>query len=224
MKKALAALAVFCVCLLAVGVLSGQVQLPKIKIPKDIPGLDDILKGESPVTTGIRDAVTEVPFLDDYDPEYFMPLTMLPRTPEGVFILERTGDLEFEAESYCLKAGTYAPSGDRGGSGYLHAPQKGPLADIVLSVLRKSYLHPDIPQRDIQVLLWAIVARAKFSSMPRSYQLTAAKLLTPQEILRLNGGALGLVPQSLKDKAFEKLPPAARRALEAEAELRSKLS
>jgi hypothetical protein len=224
MKKFCSRLVVFCACLLAVGVLLGQIRLPKIKIPKDIPGLDDILKSEPPLTTGVQDAVTEVPFLDDYNPECFMPLTMLPRTAEGAFILKRTGDLEFEAESYCLKAGTYAPSGDRGGSGYLHAPQKGPLADVVRSVIRRSYLHPDIPQRDIQVLLWAIIARAKFSSMPRAYQLIAARLLTPQEILRLNGGALGLVPKRLKDQAFEKLPPAARRVLEAEAELRSLLT
>ena len=224
MKKFCSRLVVFCACLLAVGVLLGQIRLPKIKVPKDIPGLDDILRGEPPLTTGIRDAVTEVPFLDDYNPEYFMPMTMLPRTAEGAFVLDRAGDLEFEAQSYCLKAGTYGPDGNRGGAGYLHAPQKGPLADVIRSVIRRSYLHPDIPQRDIQVLLWAIIARAKFSNMPRAYQLTAAKLLTPQEILRLNGGALGLVPRSLKDKAFEKLPPAARRVLEAEAELRSLLT
>jgi len=224
MKKICIWLVLLVICLLAAGLLSGQIQLPKVKIPKDIPGLDDILKGEPPLTTGIRDAVTEVPFLDDYNPEYFMPLTMLPRTPEGVFILKRTGDMEYDAECYCLKAGTYVPSADRGGSGYLHAPQKGSLAEVVRSVIRKSYLHPDIPQRDIQVLLWAIVARAKFSSMPRAYQITAARLLTPEELYQLNGGALALVPQSMKDRAFGKLPPAARRVLEAEAELRSLLT
>ena len=224
MKKIGLGLVLLVICLLAAGILSGQIQLPKVKIPKDIPGLDDILKGEPPLTTGIRDAVTEVPFLDDYNPEYFMPLTMLPRTPEGVFILKHTGDLEYDAECYCLKAGTYVSSANRGGAGYLHAPQKGSLADVVRNVIRKSYLHPDIPQRDIQALLWAIVARAKFSSLPRGYQITAAKLLTPEELYKLNGGALGLVPQGMKDKAFGKLPPAARRVFEAEAELRSLLT
>lgn len=224
MKNMRSRLLVLCACLLTFGVLLGQVRLPKIKIPKDIPGLDDILKGEPPLTTSIEDAVTEVPFLDDYNPESFMPLTMLPRTPEGGFILERTGDLEFEAESYCLKAGTYGPSGDRGGSGYLHAPQKGPLADVIRNIIQRAYLHPDISQEDIQILLWAIVARAKFSDLSRENQITAAKILTPQEILRVNGGALGLIPDSLRDLAFEKLPPAARRVLEAEAELRSMLT
>jgi hypothetical protein len=206
------------------GALLAQFPKVKVKIPKKIPGLDKVLKSKPPITTSILDAVTEVPFLDDYNPRVFMAMDMLPRTQEGGFVLERPGDYAFEAQSYCLKAGTYIPGGGRGGEGYLFAPQKGPLVDVVRNILQRSYLHQEIPQRNIQVLLWAIIARTKISDMSREMQLTAAKLLTPKEILRVNGGALGLIPKSLTRKAFENLPAAARQILEAEAQLRRMLA
>lgn len=206
------------------GALLAQFPKVKVKIPKKIPGLNKILKSKPPITTSILDAVTEVPFLDDYNPRVFMPMSMFPRTQVGGFVLERPGDYSFESQSYCLKAGTYIPGGGRGGEGYLYAPQKGPLADIVRNILERSYLHPEIPQRSIQVLLWGIIARTKISDMSREMQLTAAKLLSPKEILRINGGALGLIPASLTRKAFENLPAAARQILEAEAQLRRMLA
>jgi len=204
-------------------VISGTVLLRCAGIPK-IPGLDEILKKESPVTTSIADAVTEVPFLDDYNPNVAMPMSMLPRTPEGGFILENPGNYSFEAQSYCLKAGSYAPGEGRGGKGYLFAPQKGPQADIVRNILQRSFAHPEIPQRDIQVLLWAIIARTKISDMPHEMQQTATKLLTAEELFRINGGALGLIPEALLDKAFAKLPSQVRQALKAEARLREMLT
>ncbi len=204
----------------------GQGQLKKLlkKIPSEVPSFADILKSEPSLTTNITDAVTEVPFLDDFNPEEALPMTDLPRTPEGGFILNLPGFFIFDCQSYCLKAGTYAPDEDRGGAGYLYAPLRGPRAEIVRHVLHASYAHPEIPQRDIQVLLWAIVARTKISRMPRAMQITAARLLTEEEILSLEGGALGLVPDSLMSQAFANLPPLVRQTLEAEARLRNMLT
>ena len=204
-------------------VISGTVLVQCAGIPK-IPGLDDILKKEPPVTTSLEDAVTEVPFLDDYNPTVAMPMSLLPRTPEGGFILEEPGNYIFEAQSYCLKAGSYAPGEGRGGEGYLYAPQKGPQADIVRNILERSFAHPEIPQRDIQVLLWAILARTKISDMSPEMQQTAAKLLTAEELFRVNGGALGLIPEELLDKVFAHLPAQVREVLEAEARLRRNLT
>jgi hypothetical protein len=200
-------------------VISGTVLVQCAGIPK-IPGLDDILKKEPPITTSISDAVTEIPFLDDFDPKVLSPLLLQPRDPDGTFQVA-TGLFEFTAMSYCLGAGKYAP---RGGAGYLYAPLKGPQADIVSNILQRSVVHPEIPQRDIQVLLWAIMARTKISDMSREMQQTAAKLLTAEELFRINGGALGLIPEELLDKAFAKLPPQVGQVLEAEARLRRKLT
>jgi hypothetical protein len=207
-------------------VLAQFPKLPKVPdlIPDKIPGLDKILQSEPPITTNIDDAVTEVPFLDDFDPEGAIPMSTLPRTKGGGFILKEAGNYIFESQSYCMKAGTYVPGEERGGDGYLYAPLKGPKADIVRNILRGSYDHPEIPQEDIQILLWAIISRTKISDMSREMKLVAAELLTPKELFELNGGALGLIPEDIMDKAFASVPDPVRRVLEAEAKLRQKLT
>jgi len=182
--------------------------------------LEGIFEGEPPITTNLSDAVTEVPFLDDFDPKVLVSMTVLHRGPNGGFLL-RPGLFELSAQSYCLHAGKYVPGG---GDGYLYAPLKGPRADIIHNILQRSVDHPEIPQRDIQVLLWAILSRTKISDMSGEMQLTAAKLLTPEEVFEINGGALGLIPEELLEKALAKLPPQVRQVLEAEARLRGMLT
>lgn len=204
----------------------GIAQIPKlkIKIPKEIPGLDKILNRESVLTTTIDDAVTEVPFLDDFNLEIAEPMTVLPRTQDGGFVLDKPGNYVFECQSYCLRAGTYGPGRDRGGGGYLYAPLKGPQADIIKNVLKRSYLHPEISQEDIQILLWAIIARTKITDMSPKMQAIAFKLLTKKEILRINSEALELIPEKLLNKAFAKLPPPVQQIMKAEARLREMLT
>jgi hypothetical protein len=197
-------------------------QIPKLsKIKEKIPGLDKILQQEPAINTSLSDAVTDIPFLDDYNPQQTSPMTLLPRSSYGGFLLEFPGLFEFEAESYCLQAGKYGPGG---GEGYIYAPLKGSQADIVRSILRNSVKHPEIPQRNIQVLLWAIISRAKIKDMSREIQIAAAELLTPKEIKRLEGSALGITPQELMSKAVGKLPAPVRQTLEAEAKLRQTLT
>jgi hypothetical protein len=201
-------------------------QLPKLpEIPTDIskriPSLQDMLEGESPISTNLNDAVTEVTFLDDFDLDGGTPLGVLNRNDDGEWIIEEPGNYIFKVQSYCLKAGTYAPGGGRG---YLYAPLRGTKANIVSNILKNSVSHPEVPQRDIQVLLWAIIARTKLSDMSQKMQLTAAKLLTPKEIFDLNGGALGLVPEDQYDNVFGNTPEPVRRILEAEANLRNMLT
>lgn len=213
-----------CCVLVCIAMVFAQIpKLPDVggEILDKLPGTDKVLKSESPVTTNIKDAVTDIPFLDDFDPEYYVPMTALPRSQSGAFRLDRPGLYALTVASYCLHAGEYGPSE---GDGYAYAPLKGPQADIVQHVLQGSYMHPDIPQRDIQVLVWAILARTKISDMSQEKQKTAARLLTPKELFELNGGALGLVPQDERAKAFERVPEQVRSVLEAEAQLREMLT
>lgn len=189
-------------------------------VPK-IPSLEGILEGEPPITTSISDAVTGVPFLDDFDPVGAIPLSMLARTSEGGFVIEHPGSYMFEAQSYCLAAGKYSPSGEYG---YLYAPLKGPRSTVVKNVLKRSVNHPEIPQQDIQELLWAITSHTKISDMSPEMQKTAKKLLTQEEIYELNGGALGLIPEEFLDRTFGHLPPQVQQILEAEARLREMLT
>jgi hypothetical protein len=202
----------------------GTSSAPLPRVEQDIPGLNKILGGESVLTTSIQDAVTEVPFLDDFDPPAARPMTALPRTSQGGFILERPGNYLFECQSYCLDAGTYAPGEGRGGNGYLYAPWKGPQADIIRNILRKSYLHSEISQEDVQTLLWAVIARTRIRDLSNEIKLAAAKLLTPGEILKVNGGALGLIAERVMDRILDRLPPIVRQIIEAQARLRELLT
>jgi hypothetical protein len=219
-KSGLAFAVLLMICSLAFAQLPKLPSLPE-ELTQKIPSLDDLLKGEPPVTTNLGDAVYGVLFLDDFDPVRFAPMYKLPRTDNGGFILRFPGLYSYDARSYCLKAGTYGPSA---GDGYLFAPLKGPKSHIVQKIVEGSYKHLDIKQRDIQVLLWAVIARTKISDMPREMQLLAARLLSPKEIFELNGSALGLIPDEKRDELFSGVSPHIRRVLEAEADLRETLS
>ena len=101
---------------------------------------------------------------------------------------------------------------------------RGPKHNAVRHILQNAVSHPEIPQEDIQVLLWAILARTRIGDMPRKMQWTAARLLTPAELVDLNGGAFGLVTDRAWGETNQSLPPALRRALEVEGRLRQMLT
>lgn len=205
-----------------------------VSVPELVPYPEDImergieailgsfLKEEPPISTSLEDALGEVPFLDDFNPETIAPLTFLPRSPQGGFLL-RPGFYKLNAESYCLYAGKYGPGK---GDGYLYSPLKGSRAGNIRNILQRSVARPEIPQQDIQVLLWAILSRTKISDLSPNIQAAAGKLLTPEEILSLNGGAWGLISDSKLRQAIDRLnlPPAVQQVLSAETRLRSLLS
>ncbi|PYQ46961.1 MAG: hypothetical protein DMF59_20150, partial [Acidobacteria bacterium] len=161
-------------------------RLPHIPVEK-IPGADKLLGNEPTLTTNLKDARTEIAFLDEFQPIFPRPLPA-PRT--GGLIDLPAGAYAYVAQSYCLRPGAYGPGHvERGvaknGSGYLYAPLRGPRAAIIGNVLKRSADHPEIGQKDIQVLLWAIIARTKIQEMPPERQRVAALLLTPEEIFQL---------------------------------------
>ncbi len=210
------------VCFTMFPVLS-EAQFP-VQIPQ-IPGGNPFgtlidLKGKEPITTGFADTRNEIVLQDSFSPKTFEPLLRLPKGPSGGFLLS-PGAYEAHFQSFCLHAGTHGPSR---GDGYLYAPLKGSKAAIILSLLRQTAQHPEIPQAQVQLLIWAIEARSKFSDLSPTLQRTALTLLTKKEIFDLNGGALGLIPQSVLDRAMSSIPPSERRILEVQAQLRGKLA
>ena len=181
----------------------------------------EILKKPAPITTSLSDAVWGKDSLDGFTPrEAKRNLTTLQRTANGGFILQ-PGYYEMHDQSYCLKAGTHGPGE---GDGYLYAPPLGPMEDIVEAIVRKSVQHPEIDQHDIQLLLWSIIARAKFDNLQDRVKVVAVVLLTPEQIIKLNGGALGLVPDKVINKGMEGLPQGVKSVLEAENKLRGMLT
>lgn len=199
---------------------AGWVQVPALAQLPLWPSLEQILQGEPPITTSLNDAVTEVPFLDGFNPSSFVGISALPKGPQQGFVL-RPGLFAFEAQSYCMHAGAYAPSK---GDGYLYAPLKGSRAGVIASLLHRSVEHPEIAQRDVQTLIWAILSRTRLSDMPPRMLAVATQLLTPQEMFEVNGGALGLIPEGLWRQMMARLPQPIQQMLEAEARLRSLLT
>jgi hypothetical protein len=179
--------------------------------------IGNALSGPQPVSTNIRDAIYGDPGKDGFTPRgQAVALTSLPRGSGGGFVL-RQGWYAMTAQSYCLHAGTRGPSR---GDGYLYAPLKGSAEETVSSILRNSVNHPDIEQRDIQMLLWAIVARAKFQDLDTRLKLVANRLLSKKQLATLNRSALSVLTGPEMSRLTGGLPGPLRAIAEAESRMR----
>jgi hypothetical protein len=162
---------------------------------------------------------TDVAFLDNYKPEHASPTGLVPRGPNQT-LLALPGMWEGKYWSYCLHAGVQRPND---GDGYAYAPLKGPDAQVIRHILQNQLNHPEIEEHKIQALIWAILARTRLSGAAPEIRATAQVLLSPDEIDRLNGGALGSIPPELLDKIISLLPPELRQAAKVNADLRKML-
>lgn len=130
----------------------------------------------------------------------------------------KPGYYTLNLKSFCLKAGTYAPSK---GDGYLYAPVKGPKKDIINALVKKWYMHPEIMQESVQTLIWGVIAKSSFKNMSPDLQLVAAKLLSKKELLQLTKMGLDFVPEEMMSKAKSSLPKPVQIAMEAENKIRN---
>ena len=184
-------------------------------------GLDKLLKQPGAITTNFEDVNREGEMMPDFkSTEKFQPLYLLPKNPEGGYVLCE-GYYEMTNKSYCLQAGTYGPSA---GDGYMYAPVLGPKEAIVISILKSAEKHADVTQHDVQILLWTIIARTKFVNYAGPVKLTALKLLTTRELTQLEGGALGILPFDVVQKAKDKMPAGLQAVFEAENNIRQLIS
>ncbi len=159
---------------------------------------------EDPLTTSLDDAITDVPFLDSYPASHFtgnrdfIPINEMPRSPDGGRLL-MPGRYSNDLETFCLHAGSHGPGH---GEGYLYAPLKGPWAYIIRDILKNSETHPEFEQREIQYLVWAVLARTKLSDMNTDMQRIARQLLSDEQIGEINMGAFGIIPNDLMGEVF----------------------
>src|SRR5436305_8332922 len=190
------------------------------KIMKKAP-VGSLLAGKEPITTSLPDAIWGDVSKDGFTPrEAKRSLTSLQRTPSGGFLLQ-PGYYVMQDQSYCLHAGTHGPGG---GDGYLYAPPRGSANEAVISVVRNSVQHPEIQQHDIQLLLWAIVARARFEDLSHELKVVASQLLTPRQLAELNRNALDVLRGNALTDALGGMPEPLRQVAQAEAELRQMLT
>jgi len=147
-------------------------------------------------------------------------LFLMPRAKDGGYLLT-PGYYRMTVKSFCLKAGTHGPSK---GDGYLYAPLKGNKGNLVKEILRNMEFHPNIKQRDIQLLLWAIISQTKFKDLSIKLQSIAIELLGKEKILEFSGGVLGLIPDAAMNELTSRLPPALKRIAEIENQVRALFS
>jgi len=130
------------------------------------------------ITTGFSDTIHADTLPANIEPKAFKPLSQLDRTDDGAFIL-KPGIYEAYVQSYTLEPGDV--NATKAG-GYYPAPIKGAKAKIVASLLKQIELHPDVPQNDVQFLLFAIVQGVDLEKMPPNVQQTAVRVL-PKDIV-----------------------------------------
>ena len=177
-------------------------------------------KSEGVITTSLADAVYADPSRDNASLPPVRPLASL-RTSEQAPLLMQPGYYGMQVQSYCLHAGTYGPGG---GEGYLYAPPLGKGRELVTAIVRNSVQHPEIEQRDIQMLLWAILARTKLQDMSASLQRAAATLLSPEQYAAwMRGAAFDMLREKAMQALMQNASPQLRQVLQAEAQLRSML-
>ncbi|RMG26260.1 MAG: hypothetical protein D6724_02255 [Armatimonadetes bacterium] len=196
-------------------------QLPDLggRLPRlDLPGLENLLKKGDPLSTSLADADLGMPFLDDWDPGNYKLITQDDRT--GRVWKLKPGYYKIQLQSYCLHAGRPAPWA---GDGMVDGPWKGESAKLLLDVIRRADLRPDLSQADVQYLLWAILARAKPSKLRGRVREAALQLLTKEELARLEGGGLDVIEDRAMAQLLGRFNSALRPVLEAENKLRGML-
>ena len=205
--------------LCAVMTVAAQIRVPRVPLPRDLPlpNIDRLLRGESPVSTTLKDARVEVPWLDRLDIKFGDLATL--RNQRGGFAL-KPGHWTIDLQSFCFRAGTRGPQ-PTDGNGYLSGGIAGPHGEIFAGMLTKYGTLQNVDQRDMQVLVWALLSRTKIRQMNPAMQALAARVLTPAQIIALDSGALDVIPMSLRRRAFSALPAEVRAIAEAENRIRT---
>jgi hypothetical protein len=168
--------------------------------------IDDILKTivttetgveEEVITTTIKDKIDVVPILADLEKSY-----PIKEGTDFEFKNLKPGYYRYVLQSYCLKPGLYGPS-PLVSKGYYMAPIKGSKSDLIKNIIARSVKHPEIEQKDIQLLIWGIIAQVKFSELPTDLQLKVKPLLKTDEIamleINIKETAINELPDELKE-------------------------
>lgn len=225
-----------CLLLGAVFAFSSMYSQGFLKKIKQGNPVGQVLEGKPPVSTSFKDVDLSETLSPDHGANaQYISLSTLQKTEDGLYKL-KPGFYETINLSYCLKAGTNGPAK---GDSYGTAPVLGKMDEIVEAVIANSQdlwkgfagggHNPIVKrvgslvvsQKDVQLLLWAIIARADFESMQNKTKAVALALLTPEQVVKLNGGAVKTVVNFASDKGFLEKPQFLKNIEQAEQSMRS---
>jgi hypothetical protein len=176
---------------------------------------NNIVAGKPAISTNFKDVdVKNILPADFGSDKTYTTLKSLKKTDEGCYDLG-PGFYQTTNLSYCLKAGTHGPAK---GDAYGLAPVDGKMADIVETILVKSQelwkgrrdtsrglmktvAANGITQKDVQLLLWAIIAKADFETMQNKTKATALAFLSADQMFKLYGGAEKIIKKVASDQS-----------------------
>ena len=198
--------------------IDAQIIKDIIKAKDKITGITVDKLSRDPITTSFRDVDKKRHIQDDYgNTQNFTNIFQQEYTAKKGFQLA-PGFYEGAFKSFCVKAGTVAPNK---GSGRFYSELKGPKKDIIKTILAALHNDSSLKQREVQLLLWAIIAKTDFQKMQGPVKVTALKILSAKEITRLSKGALdGLARKQLNKLTYKS--DALRAVINAENNLRVK--
>ncbi|MCS7300608.1 MAG: hypothetical protein NZ556_03540, partial [Fimbriimonadales bacterium] len=186
---------------------TGAQQLPRLpRLSDKLPRLDNLLRREPPLTTSYEDALPPLSGLDPFQPTEFQLLDERHCLADGSWRIPDVGLFEIRVQSFCGHCGSYPP---HSALGYLPAPYKGSRAELLRTIMQRYQQHPELEQRDVQWLVWAILAQAKPETYTGPARRAAQVLLTEQELRSLNQQGL----DAFQDEAIRRLLPQVREAL-----------
>jgi hypothetical protein len=167
---------------------TAQFDLPDIGLPDiKLPSLTDLLEGEDPLTTTIADAPNygwpELDSLRYSDP---VVLTQEDRNEEGFWDLQ-PGHYVAEIESFCAKGYSYGPTE---GMGYVYSAWRGSKVDFLQELLRRYNLNEDVSQYDMQLLIWAVLAKTDPADMRGGARTALVQLMGDRGVELMARGAI----------------------------------
>lgn len=170
------------------------------------------------ITTNFKDCnKVDIKSPDFGKNEKYTNLCKVNFSPTEGYVL-KPGFYTINLKSFCMHAGTYAPSK---GDGYLYAPLKGPKKQLINSLVKNWYKNQDIPQQQVQSLVWGVIAKSSFKNLSPDLQLVATRLLTKNDLLSLSKMGLDFIPDSMMSQAKSNLPKPVQLVLEAENKIRN---
>lgn len=211
----------------AVTLLAATVALPAlaqfgdlIKPPKidiKIPSLAELTSGEAPLTTTFEDVKDYGwPELDRLQPKDFVTLTQTDRNDKFTYSLQ-PGRFALELRSFCARGYSHGPTE---GMGYLSGPWKGGKSAFLQELLARYNRSTDVDQKDMQLLVWAVLSRVKPKDMKGGAQTALLKLMGDKGPELMAEGALDHLSDQVTGQVFRQADRAMRPLLEFDNKMR----
>lgn len=176
-----------------------------------------LFKQPEPITSSFNDVDTTGSLEPAFgNNENFLSFDVLDFGPNGYIL--HPGFFQATLQTFCIRAGTPSPIK---GDGYMNAKLKGPMADVVNHILWNYLFHETVKQHDVQLLLWAIIAKTPYTDYTKEMKQTVDTLLMPNDINKLKKfGIMSVVTDEMLNNEIVKMPKALQSILKAENEIR----